>query len=555
MTWFDERPWLATAGKSADSLVPVPESATLELLARNVDQYPDRTALHYFGWEVTWAELDRMADAFAAHLQDQGFGAGGRLGLYLQNVPHFVVATWGAWKAGGAVVPLNPMYKDELLHVFEDAGVTALVTSAALYLKQSKPYADTLPLVFTCQERDWAVDQPESVFGKFPEHLPTGQADFRTVVEENLGRTPDRTAAQALTADDVALIGYTSGTSGRSKGAGVLHRGLTSNGRLTARNQQLETSDAVFTLAPVFHITGFCSQFITSAAAGSTLVMNYRFEPGTALQLFRATRPAFMAGPSTAYMAMLAHPDFDADAFSSIRSCMSGGAALPASVVERIRAKTGRYVRQGYGLTETTAQCAVVPMSLEAPVDEASGNLSCGLPLETAMVRIRDEEGVEVGPNEVGEICVSGPMVIREYLNLPEATVEDIPDGELRTGDVGFMDEAGWLFIVDRKKDMINASGFKVWPREVEDMLYTLPEVLEAAVVGMPDEYRGESVVAFITLRPGTELTPEQVIEYCRKHLAAYKAPHTVEIVDELPKTASGKILRREMKKVAEAKS
>ncbi|GAA2005419.1 class I adenylate-forming enzyme family protein [Brevibacterium samyangense] len=550
MSWFDERPWLATAGKSLDTLVPVPETSMLEVLTRTVAAHPERPALEYFGWSATWEEFDRLTDAFAAYLQDQGFGRGDRLGIYLQNVPHYAIATFAAWKLGGVVVPLNPMYKDELVHVFEDASVRALVVSSAAYASRVKPFTAGLDLVVTTGERDFGTDLPEAVFGSFPEEIATGCPDFRTVLEEYSGRTVE---PAVLTADDAALIGFTSGTSGRSKGAAVLHRGLSSNAGLVARNQGLTADMRIFTLAPVFHITGFVAQFMASIASGAGLVMNYRFETGTALALFRQYGPQYMAGPATAYMALLAHPDFGPEVFAPFISTMSGGAALPQAIVERFEAKADRYIGQGYGLTETTAQCAAVPRGLRAPVDPDSGNLSCGLPLETAMIRIRDEDGTELGPNEVGEICVSGPMVVKEYIGNPEATAENIPGGELRTGDVGFMDPEGWLFIVDRKKDMINASGFKVWPREVEDTLYGIPEVLEAAVVGVPDEYRGESVVAYITLREGQEITPEAVVAHCRAHLAAYKAPHEVRIVDALPKTASGKILRREMREAAAA--
>ena len=249
-------------------------------------------------------------------------------------------------------------------------------------------------------------------------------------------------------------------------------------------------------------------------------------------------------------MALLAHPDFTSDAFDSFTSIMSGGAPLPEAIVKKFEERTGHYIGQGYGLTETTAQCVVVPRHLRAPVDPESGNLSCGLPLSSVMLRILDDDGQEVGPNEVGEICVRGPMVSPEYINNPQATEENIPDGELRTGDVGFMDTDGWVFIVDRKKDMINASGFKVWPREVEDVLYAHPAILEAAVVGVPDEYRGENVVAFISLQPGSEVTEDDIIAYCRDHLASYKAPRQINFIEALPKTASGKILRREMRKV-----
>ena len=227
---------------------------------------------------------------------------------------------------------------------------------------------------------------------------------------------------------------------------------------------------------------------------------------------------------------------------------MSGGAPLPEGLVNKFEEKAGIYIGQGYGLTETCAQAAIVPPGMRAPVDPDSGNLSCGPPQPDTMIRILDDLGEPLGPNEIGEVAISGPEVVSEYINNTKATSEQIPDGELRTGDVGYMNDEGWLFIVDRKKDMINASGFKVWPREVEDVLYTHPAIQEAAVVGIPDDYRGESVAAFVTLQPGPEadtVSEDEIVAFCREKLASYKAPRQVTIIDELPKTSSGKVLRR----------
>ncbi len=216
--------------------------------------------------------------------------------------------------------------------------------------------------------------------------------------------------------------------------------------------------------------------------------------------------------------------------------------------MEKFRAGFGPYIRNGYGLTECTAPCASVPPHLEAPVDPVSGTLAVGVPGPDTVVRIVDEQGAEVPFGEQGEIVVSGPQVVPGYWRRPDATAETFPGGELRTGDIGFMDEEGWLYVVDRKKDMINASGFKVWPREVEDVLYTHPAVREAAVVGVPDGYRGETVKAYISLRPGADTDPDALAAYCEERLAAYKYPRQVEILPDLPKTASGKILRRELR-------
>ena len=247
-------------------------------------------------------------------------------------------------------------------------------------------------------------------------------------------------------------------------------------------------------------------------------------------------------------MALAAHPDVTPDHFASFQVISSGGAPLPPALVEKFRAAFGPYIRNGYGLTECTAPCASVPPEREAPVDPVSGTLSVGVPGPDTVVRILDETGEEVPFGEQGEIAVRGPQVVPGYWSLPEATEAAFPDGELRTGDIGFMDADGWLYVVDRKKDMINASGFKVWPREVEDVLYTHPAVREAAVVGVPDAYRGETVRRMSVCARAHPSNRASWPPYCKERLAAYKYPREVEILAELPKTASGKILRRELR-------
>lgn len=347
---------------------------------------------------------------------------------------------------------------------------------------------------------------------------------------------------------DIALISYTSGTSGAPKGATNTHANILYNAERQRTGLGLPDAPVYFAMAPLFHITGMVCQLGASLVSGGSLVLVYRFEGGVVLDAFAEHRPHYTVGPSTAFMALAAHPAVTPEHFASFRNISSGGAPVPPALVEKFRAGFGPYIRNGYGLTECTAPCASVPPDLEAPVDQASGTLAVGVPGPDTVVRIVDDQGGEVPFGEQGEIVVRGPQVVPGYWRRPEATAETFPDGELRTGDIGFMDPQGWLYVVDRKKDMINASGFKVWPREVEDVLYTHPAVREAAVVGVPDGYRGETVKAYISLRPGAETDPDELAVYCKERLAAYKYPRQVEILPDLPKTASGKILRRELR-------
>ncbi|RSS68692.1 acyl-CoA synthetase [Streptomyces sp. WAC06614] len=346
----------------------------------------------------------------------------------------------------------------------------------------------------------------------------------------------------------LALISYTSGTSGTPKGAMNPHTALTYNAARQVTGHPIPEGATYFALAPLFHITGMVCELAACFLNAGTLALAHRFEPGVVLDAFLEHRPAYTIGPATAFMALAAHPAVTRDHFASFAVVSSGGAPLPPALVTRLRETLGLDLRNGYGLTESTAACASVPAHLHAPVDPATGTLSVGVPGAQTVVRIIDGHGAELPFGETGEIAVRGPQLALGYWGLPDATAEAFPDGELRTGDVGFMDEDGWLYVVDRKKDMINASGFKVWPREVEDVLYTHPAVREAAVVGVPDPYRGESVMAYVSLRPGATAAPAELSAYCAARIAAYKYPRHVEILPVLPKTTSGKILRRELR-------
>lgn len=553
MSWFDDRPWLKTGAQHEGYGRTIPDTTMLHLLDEAVRTNPDGPAIRYWGTTITYREFDAYARAFAQVLADGGFGAGDRLALYLQNVPAFPIAVFAAWKLGGQVVPLNPMYRGELEHIFSDSQPSAIVASAHAWNDRVSSWAQHIPQIFTVSEDDFIPGEVPAVIAPLLENTETGQTDFLSAINSALqsGNTDSVPAQPPVGPSDPAMIGYTSGTSGRSKGAEILHVGIAHNAQMARVQNDYGPEHSYFTLAPVFHITGFVTQMLAAVACASKLVMNYRFEPTSVLHMLREEKPHAMAGPATAFLALLAHPQFTGTEFDSFTAINSGGAPVPEALLDRFEERTGHYIGQGYGLTETSGQSAVVPQGMRAPVDEKTGTVSAGLPLASTFYRIIDLDGQEVGPGEVGEICVSGPIIARSYLNNPEATAANIPGGELRTGDVGYMDEDGWLFIIDRVKDMINSSGYKVWPREVEDVLYRHPAVMEAAVVGAPDDYRGETVAAFVSLKAGEQATEEELIEFCRERLAAYKAPHTVNFIDEVPKNASGKILRREVRRSA----
>ncbi|MFG2568983.1 class I adenylate-forming enzyme family protein [Streptomyces sp. NPDC048567] len=544
---YAAKPWLPLLSEAQRAPVH-PAETLVHAFRASVDRAPDHPALAYFDGRLTYRETDELSDSVAGHLAARGLERGDRVAIMLQNSPQFVLALLGAWKAGATVVPLNPMYKSaEVGHVLKDAQVTALICSDRAweaYLRDTAAAAPGVRIALTACELDLQTQNDERVLNF--ERLPVaGDADDLVAVARQSLPAP---AGRELTAADTALISYTSGTSGTPKGALNSHGNIMVNAERQRTGHPVPEGAAYFALAPLFHITGMVCQLAACLTNAGTLVLAYRFHPGVVLDAFAEHRPAYTVGPSTAFMALAATPGVTPGHFASFQVISSGGAPLPPALVEQFRAGLGPYIRNGYGLTECTAPCASVPPEREAPVDPVSGTLSVGVPGPDTVVRILDENGAEVPFGEQGEIAVRGPQVVSGYWGLPEATAAAFPDGELRTGDIGFMDREGWLYVVDRKKDMINASGFKVWPREVEDVLYTHPAVREAAVVGVPDAYRGETVRAYVSLRPGASVEPDELGAYCKERLAAYKYPREVEILAELPKTASGKILRRELR-------
>ncbi|MEU6456184.1 AMP-binding protein [Streptomyces sp. NPDC047065] len=543
---YAAKPWLDLLTDAQKAPLD-PDASLVHALRRVAAETPDRVFLAYFDGRLTYREVDRLSDSVAGHLAARGLERGDRVAVVLQNSPHFVLAVLGAWKAGAIVVPVNPMYKSgEVGHVLRDAEVAALVCSDRAWESYLRDTASGSPvrIVLTGCELDFQTrgDARVLTFERLPD---TGDADDLTAAARAGHPAPE---GRDPAPDGTALISYTSGTSGTPKGATNTHRNIMYNAERQRTGLGLPDAPVYFALAPLFHITGMVCEFGACLNSAGTLVLAYRFEPGVVLDAFAEHRPHYTVGPSTAFMALAAQPSVTREHFASFANISSGGAPLPPALVEKFRAGFGPYIRNGYGLTECTAPCASVPPHLEAPVDPASGTLAVGVPGPDTVVRVVDELGAEVPLGEQGEIVVAGPQVVPGYWRRPDATAETFPGGELRTGDIGFMDAQGWLYVVDRKKDMINASGFKVWPREVEDVLYTHPAVREAAVVGVPDGYRGETVKAYISLRPGADTAPDALAAYCEERLAAYKYPRQVEILPDLPKTASGKILRRELR-------
>jgi long-chain acyl-CoA synthetase len=538
---LQDRPWLAEypAGVGAD---PPPSPGTaLELWSDAAAIAPSQPCIHYRDATLSYQEVDEASEHFAGALAKSGLEPGDRVGIYLQNLPEWPISLLATWKAGGIAVALNPMFKArELQHHLNDSSARAIVCSQDLYLTVVREVVSDTNVEMII------VAPTNSIWGGDATSVNAGVFSMIDMI----GHREPRPEIGQLPAPDIAVLTYTSGTTGPPKGAMNTHRNIVLNAANAAQWLGLDRGDPILGIAPLFHITGLVLHMAISWRLAAPLIIFGRFDPGEALRCLDRYRAAFTVGSITAFIAMLDHPNLADTDFSSLRKVASGGAPISPAVLERFEQLTGLYIHNVYGLTETTSPTHIVPTGRRAPVDPESGALSVGVPIPGVEVRVVGlDSGRDLPPGSAGELWIRGPMVVPGYWEKPDETAKAITDGWLHTGDVGVMNSDGWFFIVDRAKDQINASGYKVWPREVEDVLYQHPAVREAAVVGVPDDYRGETVKAFVSTFPDQTVNPDELIDFCRQRMAAYKYPRLVEILEELPKTPTGKFLRRELRK------
>jgi len=548
------RKWLSLYPKEyLPDLTPEAMNA-LDHLRKTVQRHGQDPALYYFDKMISYKELDEMSDAFACALTDLGVKKGDRVALYLQNIPQFVIGQFGIWKSGGIIVPLNPMYREkELSYYFRDASVQVLVCMESLYGEMLRRVAKETGLkhVVTASELDFLEPKSPvpSILAGVEKVKGLEGSDFMKLIKRYQGKHPPEVK---LSRDDVAYLTYTSGTTGPPKGAMNTHGNVVFNSEVYRHCWKLTASDVMLGVAPFFHVTGMVGHIGVCIASGTPLVLYYRFDPKTTFQMIERWKATCTIGAITVFIALMNDPEIGKYDLSSFRKVYSGGAPVIPAVVERFEKLTGTYIHNVYGLTETTSPATLVPLGLRAPVDPATGAIAIGVPIPSHEAKIADlsDPQKELPPGEVGELAVKGPGVVPGYWNKPEETAHAIRQGWLFTGDVGTMDSRGWVYLLDRKKDMIIASGFKVWPREVEDAIYLHPSVREVAVVGVPDPYRGETVKAFVALKEGYEgkVTGEEIMAHCKERMAAYKYPRQVEFVKEVPKTATGKFLRRALR-------
>lgn len=545
---LEDRPWTALYPPEVPQRYTARVRNGVELFQIGVDERPDGPAIYFFDRVFTHRELDDMAHSTAAALLDLGVQPGDRVGLYLQNDPQFVIALHALWLVGAIGVMHNPMLKPrELAYQLQDSGASVLICLNSLYASATEAARETsVRTIITTSEFTFAPSEPPAILGEGPVDPPAGALTLEGLLERYQGRRVDPHDADPA---DTALLCFTSGTTGPPKGAMITHSNV-AYGEIYLQAARVAPDDVVMAGAPMFHVTGITGHIAAARLNAAPMVMFHRFDPGEFLRWLEYWRGSFSILALTAYIAILNHPDLKARDLSSLTKVYTGGAPVSPAFVQRFEETTGKYIHNCYGMTETSSPTHIVPLGMRAPVDPVTGAISVGIPSPNLFSAIADvESGDLLGPGEVGEIISMGPNVVAGYWGKPAETEHAMRGGVMHTGDVATQDAEGWFYVLDRAKDLIIVSGYKVWPRDVEDVLYEHPAVREAAVVGVPDEYRGETVKAFVSLRPGYESTTEdELIAHCKNLLSAYKYPRQLEILPEIPKTTTGKIMRRELR-------
>jgi long-chain acyl-CoA synthetase len=486
------------------------------LLERAAAQAPDRPAVRMDDLVLSYGQLREAAGRMATLLTAAGVEPGDRVGVMMPNVPAFPIAFYGALAAGAVVVPMNPLLKSrEVGYYLTDSGARLVLAWASAAGEAAKGAADAGARAIAVE----APDLADLLAGHAPAAAWSGRGD-----------------------EDDAVILYTSGTTGKPKGAELTHANLVRNAELTARTLlQNDAGDVTMGCLPLFHVFGLTCGLNATLAAGGSLTLLPRFDPARALEIIQRDRVTIFEGVPTMYAAILHLPDADPAMAATLRVCASGGASMPVEIMRSFEEKFGCTILEGYGLSETS------PVASFNHPDAERKPGSIGFPVEGVQMRLIDEAGQTAAEGEIGEIVIRGHNVMKGYWGNPEATAEAIIDGWFRTGDLATVDSDGYFFIVDRKKDMIIRGGYNVYPREIEEVLHEHPAVAEVAVVGIPDDHLGEEVGAAVALKPGASASAEELSAFVKDKLAAYKYPRRVWLVDSLPKGPTGKILRREV--------
>ncbi|QQE73401.1 long-chain fatty acid--CoA ligase [Brevibacillus composti] len=552
------KPWIASYPPETAPSLEYPRVPLTHFLEEAAAEFPDHHALYFMGKRITYRELLTMSYQFANALLRRGIKKGDRVAIMLPNCPQAVISYYGALFAGATVVMTNPLYTErELIHQLNDSGAETIITVDLLYkrvtqVRPSTPLkrliitsiGDFLPLV-----KSWLYPLVQWKQGQKPQVVYSSDVEAFLAVLKESAVTPVKPDIDPE--NDLALLQYTGGTTGVAKGVMLTHLNLIANA-LQCRAVLYKCQrgrERILGVLPLFHVYGMTTVMNQGISIAAELILVPKFNVKEILGLIDKTKPTLFPGAPTMYIGLINHPDLAKYDLKSIEACVSGSAPLPVEVQNRFEELTGGKLVEGYGLTEAS------PVTHSNPIWGRRINGSIGLPWPDTDCKIVDPATGEELPNgEIGELAVRGPQVMLGYWNRPEETAAVLRDGWLLTGDMAYMDEQGYFYIVDRKKDMIIAGGFNIYPREVEEVLFEHPAIQEAAVIGVPDPYRGETVKAFVVFKQGQEVSQSDLDEHCRKRLAAYKIPRLYEVRTELPKTMVGKVLRRQLQEEEKAR-
>lgn len=551
---MEERPWLRRYDPGVPQTIDYPSVPLFQLLTDSARKYPTTPCTIFKGAEITYREMDELTDRLAAGLAELGIKKGDRVGLFMPNTPQFVTAYFAILKLGGVVVAINPLYTaNEIEHQVKDAGIEVMLVMSNFYntVKAVQPKTGIRTVVVTNLKEAlppvlaFLFSLTKEKKGGFRVELAQGDVWMQDLISRH--SAADRPNVE-VTAEDTALFQYSGGTTGISKGAIATHRNLVANAlqiRSWMVNAQ-EGKEIVLMAIPLFHVYGMVAGMLFAIRTGASMVMvpNPRDlkDVLTNIQKYKAT---IFPGVPTLYNAINNHPDVLAGKYqlNTIKACISGSAPLMRDTKEKFEALTGGVVFEGYGLSEAPTATHCNPLLGE----NRTGSIGLPLPdVDARIISLDDEVGVlDVG--EIGELVIRGPQVFKGYHNMPTESENALRDGWLYTGDIARMDEDGYFYIVDRKKELIKPGGYQVWPREVEEVIASHPKVMDVGVAGIPDPYRGETVKAWVVVKPDQTLTEQEVRDWCKERLAVFKVPTHVEFRTELPKTTVGKILRREL--------
>ncbi|MER2191608.1 MAG: fatty acid--CoA ligase family protein [Solibacillus sp.] len=508
----------------------------VETVRQQAFEQPEKIAYHFVGKDTSYGEFEQTVGRFAAALQNLGVQKGDHVAFLLGNTPHYLISLYAVMRIGATAIPVNPMYTaDEISYILKNGDVKVVI-ALDLLLPLVEAGVHGLP-----QVEHYIICETTPDIGEKVAALSDAAKQKTTLFMQLLSTAAASVEPVVVADDDTAIILYTSGTTGHPKGAMLTHKNLYSNARDIGHYLQMTTDDRIVATLPVFHVFALTVVVNAPLMKGATILLAPRFSPAEIFDLAAKQKPTIFAGVPTMFNFLYQFEEGDVAAFSTLRLAISGGASMPVSLLYNFEEKFNVRLSEGYGLSEAS------PVTCFNPIDRKRKAGSIGPSIVNVENKVVDLEGNEIPVGEVGELIVRGPNVMKGYYKMPEDTANAIRDGWLYTGDLAKQDEEGYFYIVDRKKDMIIVGGFNVYPREVEEVLYAHPNVVEAAVVGFPDKDFGEAVHAYVVLKDQT-MTVEALRAYCAEHIVKYKVPSVIEVLDELPKNTTGKILRRTLR-------